>query len=67
MHNSFLNQIRGYTEIFKDSNKDEYYILIKNNLNKSEKLIIPNLPKFEWIMDKNKIKSDILYNLYFIS
>jgi len=91
IHNSFIKQIGGYTEIFKETNekgkliqyvlcsktqvkkvkyidKETKKISIKNKeVSNTSKLIIPELPSFEWEVDVDKLKNEILFNLYFIS
>lgn len=74
IHNSFLKQISGYTEIHEelsDDGKVLHFVLI-NKLNKkgiynTQKVYIPNLPSFEWDVDQDKLKEEILFNTYFIS
>jgi DNA-dependent RNA polymerase len=77
VHNSFLNQIASYTDIFEESinNENIKYIIIPTttkkgktkNIIKQEKLILPNLPDYNWEINKDKIKNEILFNSYFIS
>ena len=40
---------------------------LSQNKSKMEKIYIPNLPPFEWKVDEDKLKEEILYNTYFIS
>nr|QWO71450.1 RNA polymerase [Lyophyllum shimeji] len=73
VHTSFLKQIQSYTQIFEEKPIDgnKQYILVRdtktNKYNKTEKLILPCLPNFEWSIDKDKVLYDILFNSYFIS
>lgn len=80
VHNSFLLQIQCYANILEEEtnlNKKIKYILIpkKESINKSkfnnstaiEKIEIPNLPDYNWNINKEIIKNDLLFNNYFIS
>lgn len=76
VHDSFIKQISGYTEVFEEvKNKGELvkFILISKNKNtdiraKTDtiKYEIPNLPSFDWDINENKLKEEILFNTYFI-
>jgi DNA-directed RNA polymerase len=82
VHNNFILQINGHTEIFEEkietlrelseSNKTQtkkYILIIKNDKIKkeTEKLYLPVLPDYKWEINKDKLSNEILYNLYFIS
>jgi len=73
IHKSFIKQISGYTEIHEeisDGGKILQFMLInksnKKGINLTQKVYIPILPSFEWDVDKNKLKEEILFNTYFI-
>jgi DNA-directed RNA polymerase len=72
LHNSFIKQINGYTEIFEEElekGKLNKFVLInkQDKKGKVEKFNIPTLPGFDWEIDVDKLKEEILYNTYFIS
>jgi hypothetical protein len=73
VHKSFIKQISGYTEIHEelsDGGKVLQFLLInksnKKGISITQKVYIPDLPSFEWDVDQNKLKEEILFNTYFI-
>lgn len=73
IHKSFIKQISGYTEIHEEINDDgkilQFLLINKSNkkgINLTQKLYIPIFPSFEWDVDQNKLKEEILFNTYFI-
>ena len=74
VHESFIKQISGYTEVYTELNDKgdliKYIFIIKEGKKgKTEavKMEIPNLPSFKWEVDEAKFKEEILHNTYFIS
>lgn len=80
IHESFISQIKNeiemFEEIVKKENKTGFitqsYILLsnKNKINQKneiEKIIIPNLPEYNWEINKESILHELLFNSYFIS
>ena len=82
IHNSFLTQINSITNVYEERNNDGNinYILIDPNLIKNTKLIknviiennlaklyLPKLPEYNWSVNKDILKKEIIFNQYFIS
>ena len=76
IHNSFIHQISAERDIFKEESPDNtiinYLYIVKTNkkgiLEKEyERINIPNLPDYNWDINKKIIQQQLLFNSYFIS
>lgn len=74
LEETFLKQISERTEIHKGvdtAGLPTQYLLVnkvtKKGVIKQTKEELPQLPAFNWDIDEDKLKSEILYNDYFIS
>ena len=78
IHDSFISKIKNEWEIYTEeividntTIKQEYILIPYNTkITKStefEKIIIPTLPSYNWNINKEIIKQELLFNSYFIS